>query len=277
MKECFIITPIGATGSDTRRETDGLVASVLTPVLSQFDLEPIPAHKISETGSITRQIIKRLIESDLVIANLTDLNPNVMYEVGIRHCARKPLIVLAKEGTILPFDLSDERTIFFRNDMSGSEELKQQLSEIIPKALGDKAADNPVYRVVDVDMIKLPEGTPDVSVLADKKFSLIEDQLEELKVTMRSLLLSQHGNSPKRHTVNYLAHGNVQRSHKSISFYIEAPDDLKRLETVCGERRIVYDIETVYKDVEKFTAYPKSPEDLSLLNSLANSLKLKSA
>jgi nucleoside 2-deoxyribosyltransferase len=96
MKECFIITPIGGTGSDIRRETDGLIRSVLKPVLSEFDLNPVPAHEISETGSITRQIIKQLLESDLVIANLTGLNPNVMYEVGIRHCARKPMIVLAK-------------------------------------------------------------------------------------------------------------------------------------------------------------------------------------
>lgn len=274
MKECFIITPIGSSGTETRRETDGLVASVLTPVLSQFDLEPIPAHRISETGSITRQIIKRLIESDLVIANLTDLNPNVMYEVGIRHCARKPLIVLAKEGTVLPFDLSDERTVFFRNDMSGAEELKQQLAKIIPKALGDEAADNPVYRVVDVDMIKLPEGTPDVSVLADKKFSLIEDQLEELKVTMRSLLLSQHGSDPKRY---HWAHGYAQPSLKSIAFYVETSDDLQRLETVCQERGISYQIEEVYKDIEKFTANPTSRGELSLLTSLANKLGLKYA
>lgn len=187
MKECFIITPIGGTGTETRRETDGLIESVLEPVLSEFEFVPVPAHQISETGSITRQMIKRLLETDLVIANLTELNPNVMYELGIRHCARKPMIVVAKEGTVLPFDLSDERTIFFQNDMRGAEELKGRLREILPKTIGEETPDNPVYRVVDVDLIKLPEGTPDVSMLANKRFSSIEAQLEAIQNSIRSL------------------------------------------------------------------------------------------
>lgn len=279
MKECFIITPIGGAGSEIRRETDGLVKSVLGPVLSEFDLEPVPAHQISETGSITRQVIKRIIESDLVIANLTGLNPNVMYEVGIRHCARKSMIVVAREGTILPFDLSDERTIFFQNDMSGAEELKDQLRKMIPKCLEETAIDNPVYRVVDVDLIKLPEGTPDVSILADRKFSLIEDQLEDLKVGLRSLVMSSRNteSGTRRRPMGLITEAMNNENMFNFSVLVENPEHLERFQNFCQERSIPYETSMVHRDVYKFSAKCDTANELKILKKLANGLGLKSA
>lgn len=267
MKECFIITPIGGRGSETRRETDGLIKNVFEPVLAKFEFSPVPAHQISESGSITRQILKRLLEAELVIANLTDLNPNVMYEVGIRHCARKPMIVVAKEGTILPFDLSDERTIFFKNDMSGSEELKERLIDILPNAIKDESPDNPVYRVVDVDLIKLPEETPEVSVLANKRYSLIEEQLEEIQNSIR--WLTSTGNNPQRSggIINDLL--KQARSKPSFSVYIDTEEQLTRFQDTCDTLNIIYKVEEVYKEVDKFTAYYRSDDELKVLQNLA--------
>src|SRR5207247_2503364 len=58
-------------------------------------------------------IVERLRNSHLCIAILTGLNPNVMYEVGVRHAWDLPLIPLAEKGTPLPFDLQDYSTIFY--------------------------------------------------------------------------------------------------------------------------------------------------------------------
>lgn len=179
-KECFIITPIGGQSSPVRREADGLIKTVFSPVLNENGFSAIAAHQISETGSITKQVVRRIIESDLVIANLTDLNPNVMYELGIRHCVRKPVIVVAREDVTLPFDLSDERTVFYRNDMYGVEELKNSLRKMVPKAVDDSEPDNPVYRVVDVDLVKYSEVPKEIDKVVEMRLSKIEDHLEEI-------------------------------------------------------------------------------------------------
>jgi len=94
------------------------------------------------------QVIKHILEDDLVIADLTRCNPNVMYELGVRHTAGGPVVLLAQEGENLPFDIVGERTIFYSYDMAGAAELKPQLKEAVKKALEDSTPDNPVSRVL---------------------------------------------------------------------------------------------------------------------------------
>lgn len=146
-KTCFVITPIGSTESEIRRSADGLLRSVVRPVMKALGLETTVAHEISEQGSITNQIIDCLLRSDIVIANLTTLNPNVMYELAVRHSAKKPVVILAERGTVLPFDIASERTIFFVNDLAGAEDLKLQLQHAVEAALKEESPDNPVSRV----------------------------------------------------------------------------------------------------------------------------------
>ncbi|CAK7025874.1 hypothetical protein [Saezia sanguinis] len=147
---CFVITPIGSGNSDIRREADGLVDAVITPICDEFNLRTIVAHRMPSPGSITQQVIEHVLEAKLVIANLTRLNPNVMYELAVRHAARLPVISIADETTQLPFDIRDDRIISYKNDILGTEELKKDLKESIKRIFHDLKnkiePDNPIYR-----------------------------------------------------------------------------------------------------------------------------------
>lgn len=115
------------TESETRRATEGLLKCVIRPVLGEIEIDVMAVHEITEWGSITRQIIERVRGGDLVVANLTGLDANVMYELAIRHAARLPVAVLAERGTELRFDVQDERTLFFTDEIRGGDGLRPAL------------------------------------------------------------------------------------------------------------------------------------------------------
>jgi len=99
-KTCFVICPIGDEGSPERKWSDDILECIITPVVEKMGYQkPIRADHINESGIITRQIVDLLIDSDLVIADLSFRNPNVCYELAVRHVAKKPFIHMIKTVT----------------------------------------------------------------------------------------------------------------------------------------------------------------------------------
>lgn len=181
LRRCFIVTPIGNDDSSIRRSTDGLIDAVLTPVLKELKFSIEVAHRINQSGNINKQVITRLVEYELVIANLTGLNPNVMYELAVRHAAKLPVVALAEKGTKLPFDIYAERTLTYVNDMAGVEILKTQLKKHIVTALEDEP-DNPIYDAMKDSIMK--KIAYDKSTDTEK---YILEGLEDLRSEIRAI------------------------------------------------------------------------------------------
>ncbi|HBN06231.1 MAG TPA: hypothetical protein DD434_10660 [Bacteroidales bacterium] len=129
---------------------------------------------MAKPGSITKQILECILNHDLVVANLTELNPNVMYELAVRHSTAKPVITIAEFGTKLPFDITTERTIFYSNDMRGVPKLQKELrSSITSVDFEQPEYDNPIYRAQRD--FKFKEAT------TEGKDAYIIEQLDEIK------------------------------------------------------------------------------------------------
>ena len=130
---CFVIGPIGDTGSETRKRSDKVLKHVFEAALSE-EYKITRADKISAPGMITSQILQALQDSDLVIADLTEHNPNVFYELAVRHAVEKPVIHVSDPAWKMPFDVAGFRTIVFDytdlDDVAiAIEELQTQASE----------------------------------------------------------------------------------------------------------------------------------------------------
>ncbi len=178
-KLCFVITPIGDNNSDIRRHIDGIIDQAIVPALGEkYDV--VVAHRKYEIGSINDRVVRSVFEADLVIANLTNTNPNVMYELAIRYSFGKPAIVIAEEGTNLPFDVIDENTIFYRNDPTGANDLKQKLIEYEKSIAVEKKEYGPVYKVIKtVPIYDEVESGKDIS--SDKLLQYVIDRLDSLE------------------------------------------------------------------------------------------------
>ncbi len=110
-KICFYISPIGDEGSEHRQHADLFLGSVVEPALEEFGLSVVRADKIGTPGMITAQIIEHILKAKLVIADLSYHNPNVFYELCLRHVCRLPTVQIIRKADKIPFDLDQFRTI----------------------------------------------------------------------------------------------------------------------------------------------------------------------
>lgn len=110
-KVCFVLSPIGEEGSEYRKHADLVLSSLIEPALAQLDLKAVRADKISVPGMITGQIMEHIARAKLVIADLSFGNPNVYYELALRHAVRKPFVQLIRTADKLPFDVGQYRTV----------------------------------------------------------------------------------------------------------------------------------------------------------------------
>lgn len=181
-KECFFVAPIGAPGSPTRNHSDQVLRYVVNAAVAPLGYRVVRADQLAEPGTITLTVVRHLLQAELVVADLTGLNPNVMYELAIRHARNRPVILLIKAGEKLPFDVAQERTVFFELSLEGVEvavrELLKQVQHIETNGV---AHDNPISALGEVIATK-PTARPLESYLID-----IVDDLGAVKKAIRDL------------------------------------------------------------------------------------------
>jgi hypothetical protein len=134
---CFVIGPIGNAlaehGSPEREIYENslhVMAEVIEPACAEYGFTPVRADSLARAGEITTQIFRRLRDDDIVIADLTDANPNVMYELGLRHTRNKLTIQIGEYGR-LPFDISTIRTIQFSRSPVGLIKAREELIRVL--------------------------------------------------------------------------------------------------------------------------------------------------
>lgn len=153
VRECFVIMPIGS--GDAYQAYRNRYERIIKPAVEGLRVDDqqvfrcVRADFVTTTGSITRDLLRRLYRSDAVVADLTDLNPNVFYELGVRHALRSGTILIALKGTRLPFDVGDLRVIPYEDRVGGEDEAIPQIQDMLKSLLGEeRQQDSPVLHAI---------------------------------------------------------------------------------------------------------------------------------
>lgn len=110
-KECFVIGPIGKSGTAIRKNADAVFDQLIVPATKKFAIKPVRSDQIHEAGKLSDQMFHSLFRTHLCIVDLAGRNPNVYYELALAQMACKPVVILIPGTEELPFDLKDFRSI----------------------------------------------------------------------------------------------------------------------------------------------------------------------
>ena len=152
-RTCFVIMPIGS--GDAYKTHLNRFKNLIAPAIEKIKhdgervFDAVRADFISSTGSITRSVLQHLYTADVVVADLTELNPNVFYELGVRHSLRKGTVLIALEGTKLPFDVGDLRVVIYEDRVGGEKDAIPKIQTLLESRLQDDAdEDSPIFLAI---------------------------------------------------------------------------------------------------------------------------------
>jgi hypothetical protein len=165
-KTCFIISPIGTEDSVERKHANMMLKHLIKPVCDELELDVVRADTIDKSGLITHQILEHIAKSAFCVTDLSFNNPNVFYELGVRHVCQLPTVQLIRKGDKIPFDVSQGRTIIIdTSDLytimdrfeSARKELTEHLRKMKENSKNDIADDNPIRVYLPDLKVTLPK------------------------------------------------------------------------------------------------------------------------
>lgn len=130
---CFVISPIGKPGTERHTKFREVLEYIIKAAVkgSGYSLQVLRADDIDRAGSFIKDILESLYDSYVVIADLTEQNPNVFYELGVRHALSPRTILIAQSIDDIPSDLREYRTIVYDTSAKGAADFFARLKKYL--------------------------------------------------------------------------------------------------------------------------------------------------
>lgn len=163
-KDCFIIMPI----ADVEGYPDGhfkhVYSNIISPACEMAGFNPVRADEVKQTNLIHLDILKQLIEAPIAICDLSNRNPNVLFELGIRQAFDKPVVLIQEKGTPKIFDIAPLRYLEYCKEMKYHDVLsiQQELKESVQATYEANGAQGNVNSIVKLLALNSPAQLPDI-------------------------------------------------------------------------------------------------------------------
>ena len=195
---CFVLMPISDVHGYDPGHFGRVYEHLIKPSIIGAGFNPIRSDDTTKTDYIVVGIIQKIVESEMVLCDLSARNPNVMYELGIRHAFNKPVTLLRDRKTEKIFDIQGLRYTEYDESLrvdSVQKDQKKILESIKETAIADPSSINSVVQLAGIKAAEVPRGqtiSPDTHLLLsaiasiDKRFDSVESRTREKYFTLES-------------------------------------------------------------------------------------------
>lgn len=121
---CFVLMPFNEAMTQVYEHG-------IKPCVESIGMQCRRADEIYSAQGILGDIWDSIQSAEIVIADLTEKNPNVMYELGLCHTLWKRVILLSQNKDDVPFDLRAWRVIWYDFSFPGAQRLREELQRAI--------------------------------------------------------------------------------------------------------------------------------------------------
>lgn len=190
--KCFVIMPFGGK-SEYRFDSEEAESVYQNIIKISFkdtfkdEIEVFRQIDLSFTGSINEDIIQNIVEAEFAVVDITGLNPNVFFELGIRYSFRKnTTILLRQEGTQIPFDISNYKVITYKPYYDGFLHARSELTKYLEriKDTSQNKIDSLVYSVYPNLKMVYESGISSDSDKKQMSFQIFQELINDISKTI---------------------------------------------------------------------------------------------
>lgn len=155
VRKCFVLMPFSSTKSCSEEEWSYIFTGIIKPAVERSGFAFACQRSDAPTGSIIEHILDELNRADLVIADLTDRNPNVFYELGVRHALRDCTILVAQNIADIPFDLRPYAVhVYEWKTETGRRDFRRKIKQVIQSLDGEPSQGaSPVRKYLGINWL----------------------------------------------------------------------------------------------------------------------------
>lgn len=154
---CFVLMPFGTKPGvgGLGIQFDAVYKQLIAPAIEAAGMEPLRADEEQAGGIIHKPMFERLILCEYAVADLTNANANVFYELGLRHGIRpaSTVLVFAKDQERLPFDVTPLRGYPYQLGLDGAPKDPAsdvpKITALLLAAKQQRPTDSPVFQLVE--------------------------------------------------------------------------------------------------------------------------------
>lgn len=211
-KRCFVIMPFSDPEGYTPGHFRKIYEQIIKPAVESVGYE---AYRVDENGVsdlITTKIFKAILDCDMAICDLSSRNPNVLYELGIRHSFDKPVVLIKDNKTDRIFDIQGISTVEYRCERLYDEVIEDQKK--ISEAITANENNSSGYSILN--MVNLQKATYDTNA---KDSDSLEFNKALLMRVLNALEMSE-----KNQADVYSKLRNEKEQHSQINYDIDIID-----------------------------------------------------